>query len=139
MYTSGEFYKIEIEKLLIEQTQILESNEKIKKEYNALQTDFQTQFCSRKLSDQTRLPYWCLRPLFLMLFFVQNWHSIWKAQKALEKISNFATMISESYNQDDAEEIENIMKLASQMGSSLKLNHEPDEAWAIFSDLYHET
>ena len=48
-------------------------------------------------------------------------------------------MISESYNQDDAEEIENIMKLASQMGSSLKLNHEPDEAWAIFSDLYHET
>ena len=59
----------------------------------------------------------------------QNWHSTLKAQKALEKISGFASVISESYNQDDAGEIEDIMKLASQMGSSLNTN---DDAWLNF-------
>ena len=58
-----------------------------------------------------------------------NWHSTWKAQKALEKISGFASVISESYNQDDAGEIQDIMKLASQMGSSLNTN---DDTWLIF-------
>ena len=57
------------------------------------------------------------------------WHSTWKAQKALEKISGFASVISESYNQDDAGEIEDIMKLASQMGRSLNTN---DDAWLNF-------
>ena len=59
----------------------------------------------------------------------RNWYSTWKAQKALEKISGFASVISESYNQDDAGEIEDIMKLASQMGRSLNTN---DDAWLNF-------
>ena len=59
-----------------------------------------------------------------------NWHSTWKAQKALEKISGFASVISESYNQDDAGEIQDIMKLASQMGSSLNTND--DDVWIDF-------
>ena len=52
LYPSREFYKTEIERLLTEQTQIREANQKLKKNHNALQTEFQTQFCSRKLSDQ---------------------------------------------------------------------------------------
>ena len=50
-YLSREFYKSEIERLLNEQTQIREDNERLTKNHNALQTEFQTQFCSRKLSD----------------------------------------------------------------------------------------
>lgn len=52
LYPSREFYKTEIWRLLIEQTQIREANEKLKKNHNVLQTEFQNQFCSRKLSDQ---------------------------------------------------------------------------------------
>ena len=55
MYPSREFYKTEIERLLNEQTQIREANESLKKSHNALQTEFQTQFCSRKLSGQILL------------------------------------------------------------------------------------
>ena len=51
LYPSREFYKSEIERLLNEQLQIREANEKLKQNHNALQTEFQTQFCSRKLSD----------------------------------------------------------------------------------------
>ena len=36
--------------ILTEQTQIREANEKLKKNHDVLQTEFQTQFCSRKLS-----------------------------------------------------------------------------------------
>ena len=46
----------------------------------------------------------------------------------MEKISGFASVISESYNQDDAGEIKDIMKLASQMGSSLNTNDADDDA-----------
>ena len=51
LYPIREFYKSEIERLLNEQLQIREANEKLTKNHNALQTEFQTQFCSRKLSD----------------------------------------------------------------------------------------
>ena len=68
--------------------------------------------------------------------FGQNWHSTWKAQKALKKISGFASVISESYNQDDAGEIEDIMKLASQMGRSLYHNDGNDNVWILLFASY---
>ena len=57
----------------------------------------------------------------------QNWHSTCKGQEALKKIASFASVISESYNQDDEGEIQDIMKLASQMGNSLKTNVDDDD------------
>lgn len=55
-------------------------------------------------------------------------HQTRKGQQALQKISSFASLISESYNQDDAGEIQDIMKLASQMGNSLKTHDDGDDA-----------
>ena len=48
LYPDGEFYKIELERILIENNQIREENQKLKKNHNALQIEFQSQFCSRK-------------------------------------------------------------------------------------------
>ena len=62
-------------------------------------------------------------------------HQTRKGQQALQKISSFASLISESYNQDDAGEIQDIMELASQMGNSLKTHDDVDDAWNIFLNL----
>ena len=139
MYPDRQFYKTEIERISYENDQMREVNQKLKQSHNTLQVEFQTQFCSRKLSVQTRFfndmvhIIWTISyglydiNLVWVHFFYFNWHSTWKGQQALEKIASFASVISESYNQDDAGDIQDIMKLASQMGNSLKTNVDGDD------------
>ena len=54
VYPDREFYKTEIERIANENDRMREVNQKLKENHNTLQVEFQTQFCSRKFSVQTR-------------------------------------------------------------------------------------
>ena len=74
MYPDRQFYKTEIERISYENDQMREVNQKLKQSHNTLQVEFQTQFCSRKLSVQTR-------------FFNDMVHIIWTISYGLYDIN----------------------------------------------------